>query len=83
MQTPNTNSQVANGSDVDIIEVHTPNFFERHFLHLLTIFGIGFLIFTFIFQIQLTPIYIVGRSMQPTINTQCQSSNDTEHCDLV
>lgn len=83
MQSINTQTQVSNGSDVDVIEVHTPNFFERHFLHLLTLFGIGFLIFTFIFQIQLTPIYIVGRSMQPTINTQSQNANDLEHCDLV
>lgn len=74
---------VATGSDVDMIEVNTPNFFERHFLHILTIFGVGFLLFTFIFQIYLTPIYIVGRSMQPTINEQSTGSADLEHCDLV
>lgn len=74
---------VANGSDVEMIEVNSPNFFERHFLHILTIFGVGFLIFTFIFQIYLTPIYIVGRSMQPTINSQSTGSNDLINCDLV
>ena len=71
------------GSNVKMIEVNTPNFFERHFLHLLTIFGVGFLIFTFVFQIYLTPIYIVGKSMQPTINTKSTGRYDTTHCDLV
>lgn len=71
------------GSDVELIKVNTPSFFERHFLHLLTIFGIGFLIFTFIFQIYFTPIYIVGRSMQPTLNTQSTGASDYTHCDLV
>lgn len=74
---------VSSGSDVEMIEVHAPNFFERHFLHILTIFGVGFLIFTFIFQIYLTPICIVGRSMQPTINTQSQGATDYTNCDIV
>ena len=71
------------GSDVELIKVNTPSFFERHFLHLLTIFGVGFLIFTFIFQIYFTPIYIVGRSMQPTLNIQSTGASDYTHCDLV
>lgn len=71
------------GSDVEIIEVHTPNFFEQHFLHILSIFGIGFLIFTFIFQLYFSPIYIVGRSMQPTINADSTSATDTSHTDLI
>lgn len=77
------NKQTNLGSDVEMIEVQTPNFFEQHFLHILTIFGIGFLIFTFIFQLYLSPIYIVGRSMQPTINEDSISSTDQRHTDLI
>lgn len=77
----NKNAQI--GSDVEMIEVHTPNFFEQHFLHILSIFGIGFLIFTFIFQLYLSPIYIVGRSMQPTINAGSTSAADEKHTDLI
>lgn len=69
--------------DVDLIEVHTPNFFEQHFLHILTLFGVGFLLFTFMFQIYFVPISIVGRSMQPTINVYSTSGEDRKHCDLV
>ncbi len=71
------------GSDVEMIEVHTPNFFEQHFLHILSIFGVGFLIFTFIFQLYFSPIYIVGRSMQPTINVDSTSATDSSHTDLI
>lgn len=82
---PQNESQenVSAGSDVEMIEVNTPNFFGRHFLHLLAVFGIGFLLFIFMFDIYFTPIYIVGRSMQNTINTSATSANDPEHRDLV
>ena len=66
---------VSAGSDVEMIEVNTPNFFGRHFLHLLAVFGVGFLMFIFTFEIYFTPIYIIGASMQPTIN-QNASYND-------
>lgn len=71
--------------DVEMIKVHTPNFFERHFLHVLIIFGLGFLIFTYIFSIHFKPIYIVGTSMKPTINNSVSDTNiyDTTHSDLV
>ena len=68
---------VSPGSDVDMIEVSTPNFFARHFLHLLAVFGAGFLIFWFIFNVYLTPIAIKGESMQPTIN------KDSAYSDIV
>lgn len=77
------NEQTVVNSDADMIEVHTPNFFEQHFLHILSIFGIGFLVFTFIFQLYLSPIYIVGRSMQPTINADSTSATDEQHTDLI
>ncbi|MBQ8468161.1 MAG: signal peptidase I [Clostridia bacterium] len=76
-------TQVSAGSDVEMIEVNTPNFFGRHFLHLLAIFGIGFLSFFFVFNVYYVPITIVGSSMQPTINTSITYANDTKHCDVV
>lgn len=71
--------------DVEMIKVHTPNFFERHFLHVLIIFGIGFLIFTYVFTIHFKPIYIVGTSMKPTINNQVDDRDiyNTKNSDLV
>ena len=74
---------VAPGSDVEIIKVSTPSFFQSHFLHLLIIFGLGFLVFTYIFSIYLTPIHVVGISMQPTINVSVTGNNDTTHIDTV
>ncbi len=70
-------------SNIEMIKVHTPNFFERHFLHVLILFGLGFLIFTYVFSIHFKPIYIVGTSMQPTINSSVTSETDHKHCDLV
>jgi len=57
--------------------------FMCNFLHVLTVFGIGFLLFTFIFQIWLKPISIMGRSMQPTLNIESTGSTDNIHCDQV
>ena len=74
---------VTAGSDVEMIEVNTPNFFGRHFLHLLAIFGIGFLSFFFIFNVYFVPITIIGSSMQPTINNSITYANDDKHCDIV
>ena len=47
------------------------------------IFGIVFMSFIFIFQILLTPIMVVGASMQPTMNVSITSDGDTTHCDIV
>lgn len=80
---PSGEQNVALGSDVEMIEVNTPNFFGRHFLHLLAVFGVGFLMFLFVFEIYFTPIYILGRSMQNTINASAISENDQTHKDLV
>ena len=46
-------------------------------------FGIVFLFCLFVFQIILTPITVVGRSMQPTINISVLSDTDEDHCDYV
>ncbi len=47
------------------------------------IFGIIFMCFVFIFQIWLTPIKVVGTSMQPTINISVTSDYDDKNCDIV
>lgn len=47
------------------------------------IFGIAFMCFTFIFQVWLKPIKVVGSSMQPTINASITSEADETHCDIV
>ena len=51
--------------------------------HFLCIFGIVFTCVFFLFNIFLTPITVVGQSMQPTINNQTTSNNDTTHIDVV
>lgn len=52
------------------------------FAFLLT-FGICITTFLFIFQVWLTPIMVVGVSMQPTINLSVSNDSDQEHCDVV
>lgn len=49
----------------------------------LAIFGIVFMSCLLIFQILLSPILVIGRSMQPTINISVLSDTDDEHCDYV
>lgn len=80
-KTPNTN--ISTTSDIEMIEVNTPNFFNRHVLHILIIFGAGFLFFIFLFQIYFRPIYVVGISMQPTLNIESSGQFDKTHTDLV
>ena len=53
-------------------------------LHIfMLVFGIVFLCSTFIFQILLTPIKVVGLSMYPTINASAKSDADEIHVDIV
>ena len=47
------------------------------------VFGIVFLSCTLVFQILLSPIKVVGMSMQPTINLKVLNSTDEDHCDIV
>lgn len=47
------------------------------------VFGVIFMISLYIFQIYMTPIKVVGQSMQPTINASVLSDNDEDHCDIV
>lgn len=65
------------------IEIRTPNFGRQHVLHLLVLFGLLFLAFTFTFQVYLTPVYVVGTSMSPTLNIQSTGPKDKEHTDLI
>ena len=46
-------------------------------------FGVIFLFCQLMFQIILTPIKVVGSSMQPTINMSILSDDDEDHCDIV
>ncbi len=47
------------------------------------VFGIVFMSFIFVFQVLLTPIMVVGSSMQPTMNISIASEGDEKHCDVV
>ena len=47
------------------------------------VFGLVFLSCTLVFQILLSPITVVGQSMQPTINLRVLSNSDEQHCDIV
>lgn len=81
---PEQNVEVPNnGSEVEMIKVSEPSFFERHFIHLLIIFAVGFLSFICVFEVYFTPMYIVGQSMQPGINASAHSSSDKTHTDLI
>ncbi len=50
---------------------------------LLIVFGLCFIAFILVFQVVLTPIKVVGVSMQPTINSSVKDADDKEHCDIV
>ncbi len=47
------------------------------------IFAIAFLVSLYFLNIYITPIKVVGLSMQPTINTQALNDSDQDHCDIV
>lgn len=47
------------------------------------IFGIVFMSFIYVFQIWLTPIKVIGSSMQPTINMSIKNESDEKNCDIV
>lgn len=49
----------------------------------LFIFSIVFLLSFYFFNIFVSPIKVVGASMQPTINTEIISDSDELHCDVV
>lgn len=56
---------------------------ESGLFWVLLIFGIFFISFIFTFQIILTPIRVIGTSMQPTINLSVTSETDDVHSDIV
>lgn len=49
----------------------------------LLVFSLVFLLSFYFLNIYITPIKVVGSSMQPTINTQILNDEDEEHCDIV
>lgn len=60
-------------------------YLESSIFTFLAVFGIMFLSLTFVFQILLTPIRVVGTSMQPNINQNeyLIDENDEDHNDIV
>ena len=46
-------------------------------------FGIVFMSIIFVFQIMLSPILVIGTSMQPNVNASVVSETDEDHCDIV
>ena len=71
-----------NQSETSSQKKHT-FFVEGSLYTFLSVFGIVFLACLFVFQILLTPVGVIGESMQPTINASVESSLDDEHCDVV
>ena len=63
---------------------HSNKSFIGSTLHIfMLVFGLVFLSCTLVFQILLTPIQVVGQSMQPTINISIKNNADEDHCDIV
>lgn len=58
-------------------------FVEGSLYTFLSVFGIVWLSFIFVFQVILTPIRVAGISMQPTINLSLENNEDDEHLDIV
>ncbi len=49
----------------------------------LAVFSMLFLVSLYVFNIFMSPIRVVGASMQPTINASVISDSDENHCDIV
>ena len=56
---------------------------DSYLFAIFSVFGVIFMSLVLVFQIWLTPIKVVGSSMQPTINISITSEIDEEHCDVV
>lgn len=61
----------------------SPYFSDSGIFGILSVFAVAFLISLYVFQIFMTPIKIVGSSMQPTLNIQIVSESDEDHSDIV
>ncbi len=58
-------------------------FIEGSLYSFLLVFSIVFLVSLYFFQVFMSPIKVVGKSMQPTINASVLSDSDEDHCDIV
>ncbi len=83
-------NQISKDEDIESIEKsltkskQNPKFYsEGSVVAFCCVFGIVFMAFLLIFQIWLTPIQVVGKSMLPTINASVISDSDDKHCDVV
>lgn len=73
----------------DFLEIQTKTdkkqtkLIDSYLFAIFSVFGVIFMSLVLVFQIWLTPIKVVGSSMQPTINISIASEADEEHCDVV
>ena len=73
----------------DFLEIQTKTdkkqtkLIDSYLFAIFSVFGVIFMSLVLVFQIWLTPIKVVGSSMQPTINISITSEADEEHCDVV
>lgn len=61
----------------------SPFFCEKSIFAFILIFCFVLICSTFTFQVWLSPIKVIGTSMQPTINQSVLSESDENHCDVV
>ena len=81
IQTPPENIETENNISPNKTK---PKFFIGGGLYsFLMTFGVVFLVSLFFFQVFMSPIKVVGKSMQPTINASVLSDEDQDHCDIV
>ena len=81
IQTPPENIETDNNISPNKTK---PKFFIGGGLYsFLMTFGVVFLVSLFFFQVFMSPIKVVGKSMQPTINSSVLSDEDQDHCDIV
>ena len=78
-----TESEQVVESEVSPKKTKTRFFVEGSLYTFLSVFGIVWLSFIFIFQVLLIPIQVSGVSMQPTINLALENNEDDQHRDIV
>ena len=89
-ETENTKTIDAEAQETELLSQNTPVkpkntglYTESLVFKFMLVFGVVFMGFIFVFQILLTPIKVVGASMQPTMNVSITSDDDDYHCDIV
>lgn len=72
-------------TEITVIQPKTKNnlLIESMAFKFMLVFGVVFMSFVFVFQVWLTPIKVIGSSMQPTINVSITKETDENRCDIV